>query len=204
MVEYLGSNFPNHYIGKASPSEMFEIYSKAKVAINFAPLNDLNMRVFEVLGTNSVLLTNKLHSNGIELLFQNGVHYLEYNNEKDAKVLMEKILSNQELRKKIVESANREILEKHTYDNRVLSILTIVEDLSHVVKPCPMSYSVAAETIDDIPSTIFFFDRSLRIRSRSRKRNLIVLFTLPFIRIATNGARIIMFLMGLVQRESRN
>jgi glycosyltransferase involved in cell wall biosynthesis len=123
VYETIKANFTNFYFGTASPEQMMKIYSRSKIVINHSLMNDVNMRIFESLGAGSLLLTNKIHNNGLEDLLTREINFDTYENLED---LLEKInfyLQNERIRKKIADEGYAEVLKFHTYSNRVDFIL---------------------------------------------------------------------------------
>lgn len=84
LIKSLQAAFPKSFFGRAKANKMYEIYAQSQLVFNRSINNDLNMRFFEAIGSGAVLLTNKLYKNGLEDIFQEGVHYIIY--EKDSVV----------------------------------------------------------------------------------------------------------------------
>jgi hypothetical protein len=65
------------------PVDMARIYSKSKIVLNFSINKDLNMRIFEAIGSGALLVTNKI-SNGIDHILTDGLDYISYTTTEDA------------------------------------------------------------------------------------------------------------------------
>jgi O-antigen biosynthesis protein len=120
--------FPNSRLGPAPHTEMGEIYSRARIVINHALNNDLNMRVFEAMACGALLVTPRLHANGQEELFQDRVHLVEYRDEEEALELIRYYLDHPEEREAIAEAGYREVTAHHTYRQRMARVLARMEE----------------------------------------------------------------------------
>ncbi|MDI6810218.1 MAG: glycosyltransferase [archaeon] len=105
---------------------MAKVYSLSKIGFNKSIRGDLNMRVFEVMSSGTMLLTDKI-DNGIEELFINKKHFVTYENEKELDELIQYYLKNEEEREKIAREGQKEVHEKHTYEHRAEQILKTVK-----------------------------------------------------------------------------
>jgi hypothetical protein len=81
------------------------------------------MRIFEAMGSGAVLVTNKIESNGMEDLFKEATHYLNYSTENDLIDLIRRILKDPDLQASISENAKDVIIRNHTYEHRASEIL---------------------------------------------------------------------------------
>lgn len=122
----------NDYTRYYMPEEWALIYSQAKIIFNKSWTKELNMRPFEALSCDSLLLTEK-SSNGWDDLFVDGKHFVSYSSEDE---LFEKIryyLTHDEEREKIAEAGHKLALEKHTYWHRVQTMLQIIKDHNYKI-----------------------------------------------------------------------
>ena len=91
---------------------------------------DLNMRLFEVLASGSMLITKKI-PNGQSDLFRDGEHLVEYTSTEDLLDKVDYYLKHEDERLKIARAGQELALTKHTYKNRVDKLLeTIMVDRS--------------------------------------------------------------------------
>ena len=123
QLELLKKKYPNSFIGQADYRKMSEIYSSSRIGFNSSILNDINMRVFEVMACGSFLLTNKIKGNGFDELFTDKKDLVVYKNNKEMLELIEYYIENESERQKIAESGHQLVVNKHTYYHRVQSML---------------------------------------------------------------------------------
>ncbi len=101
--------------------EMAKIYNKSKMGFNKSIAGDLNMRVFEVLSCGTFLLTDRI-DNGLEDIFIDKKHLVQYDMDS-MEELISYYLENDKERNKIAEAGHNEVLEKHTYEIRMDTML---------------------------------------------------------------------------------
>lgn len=101
--------------------EYREANTKAEVGLNWSSLQDLPARVFEIMAMNLVCLTNRIPD--LPLLFEEGKHYLGFDNVNEAKDKMDWIRDNPDAAREIAMNGYEEVVHKHTYDLRVDTIL---------------------------------------------------------------------------------
>lgn len=91
-----------------------EDFPKARVVLNQSEHDDLNFRVFEAMGCGSALVTPKL-GHGLDDLFENGVHMLEYepDNAEDAAAKINYLLEHQDERQEMEQAAVAAIDASH-------------------------------------------------------------------------------------------
>ena len=73
LLNLVRRKYPNTFIGQCYFEEMAKVYSAARAVFNRSITNDVNMRVFEVLASGSLLVTNDLSDHGLAGLFRDGV-----------------------------------------------------------------------------------------------------------------------------------
>jgi len=123
QMEMLKNKYPNSYIGAADFSRMGEIYSASKIGFNSSIINDINMRVFEIMSAGCFLLTNRIKNNGLSDLFEEGRHLVTYKNNRQLLELIEYYLKNPEDREKIAAEGYDLIIKRHTYFHRVQAMM---------------------------------------------------------------------------------
>lgn len=128
FLEHVQRSFPNSFISQAPHTQMGEIYSRARIVINHALNNDLNMRVFEAMSCGAMLLTPHLHNNGQEDLFTNRVHLVEYHSAEETLELIDYYLTHDDEREQIAAAGHQEVIAKHTYRHRMEYILNYMND----------------------------------------------------------------------------
>lgn len=120
-LDRLFSEFPNFYYGQKLFDDAAEKFSESKIVFNIAMTDDINMRVFETMGTGSFLLTNRIPH--IEELFEDGKHLVLYDNLDDMVEKAKYYLDHDEEREKIAQEGYEEVIKKHTIQARVDVIL---------------------------------------------------------------------------------
>jgi len=113
--------FPNFYYGQALFDDAARKYAETKVVFNIAMKEDLNMRCFEVLGTQSFLLTDWVPS--IDEIFEDGKHLVLYRSLDEAVDKAKYYLSHDEERERIALAGYEHVIKNHTMQNRVNTIL---------------------------------------------------------------------------------
>lgn len=116
--------FPNFFFGKRLFEQAADVLSQSKIVFNISMLDDINMRTFEAMSTGSFLLTNWIPT--IEDLFTDGVHLSLYRNEESMIEKARYFIENEQARQTIAEAGYKEVMEKHTFKNRIEHILETV------------------------------------------------------------------------------
>lgn len=120
-LDRLFREFPNFWYGQRLFNEASEKYSRSKICFNIAMTDDINMRVYEIMGSKSFLLTNWVP--GIEGLFEDGKHLVLYRSEEEMIEKAKYYLAHDDEREKIAQAGYEEVMAKHTIDRRVDRIL---------------------------------------------------------------------------------
>lgn len=113
--------FPNFYYGQQLFEAAARKYAESKICFNVSMEDDLIMRVFEVMGTGSFLLTNWVPT--IEDLFEDGKHLVLYRNMDECIEKAKYYLKHDDEREKIAQAGYEEVIKNHTIQNRVNVIL---------------------------------------------------------------------------------
>lgn len=106
--------------------EMVETINGYKIHFNQTLSNDINYRVFETMGCNTLMLTN--NTENINTFFSDMENIVIYNNENDLFEKLKLLSLNNDLITKISNSGYNLVKDKHTYDNRVDVLLKIISD----------------------------------------------------------------------------
>jgi spore maturation protein CgeB len=104
--------------------QMAARYVKGRVGFNVSILDDLNMRFFEIPSTGTAMLANKDVVGWRELGFEDGVHFVGYDNVDDAIDKARWMLKNPMEREQIAQAGHRLVRENHTYAHRMETILS--------------------------------------------------------------------------------
>lgn len=114
--------FPNFYYGQQLFDAAARKYAESKVCFNISMEDDLIMRVFEVMGTGSFLLTNWVPT--IEDVFEDGKHLVLYRSLDEAVDKIKYYLKHDDEREAIAQSGYNEVITKHKIQDRVDVILS--------------------------------------------------------------------------------
>lgn len=106
--------------------DMVKSINRYKIHFNQTLSNDINYRVFETMGCNTLLLTN--NTENINTFFKDMENIVIYNNEDELFDKINFLLFKNDLIKKISNSGYELVKNKHTYDNRVDVLLNIIND----------------------------------------------------------------------------
>lgn len=115
------------YCDRKFMDEMAAAFSRCRIVFNEAVNDDLNMRVFEVLCSGSLLITDSAPGSGLTDLFQDNEHLIVFSEE----TLVERIqyfLDRPDKRHQIARMGRREALARHTYNHRAKQLLATLDD----------------------------------------------------------------------------
>lgn len=160
-VVFIGQNFGNraHYIdclrqknisvytyglgwpnGRISQTEMIEVLSSAKIALNFSSshnnphLKYIKGRIFEITATGATLLTEK--TNDLDDFFIDGEEYFSFENENELIEKTKILLENDNLLNRASMKAKHKSLTKYTIDEYLRTIIgTNLNDYSNKRTP---------------------------------------------------------------------
>lgn len=113
--------FPNFYYGQQLFDAAARKYAESKICFNISMEDDLIMRVFEVMGSGSFLLTNWVPT--IEELFEDKKHLVLYRSMDEAVDKAKYYLSHDSEREAIAQAGYEHVLNNHTIQKRVDVIL---------------------------------------------------------------------------------
>ena len=107
-------------------NEMVKTINGYKIHFNKTLSNDINYRIFETMGCNTLMLTNSTEN--INTFFNDMENIVIYNNEIELFEKLNILYSDNDLIKKISNSGHELVKNNHTYDNRVDVLLKIISD----------------------------------------------------------------------------
>jgi hypothetical protein len=107
-------------------NEMVNTVNGYKIHFNKTLSNDINYRIFETMGCNTLMLTNDTEN--INTFFNDMENIVIYNNEIELFEKLNVLSSDNDLIKKISNSGYKLVKNNHTYDNRVDVLLKIISD----------------------------------------------------------------------------
>ena len=110
--------------------DMYNLFSHSKIVLNFhvGVAGDYagNMRMFEVTGIGSCLLTD--NKKNMSDLFNTGSEVVVYDNADDCISKVRWLLEHEDERKKIASAGQQKTLKSHTVENRCRSIIEIINN----------------------------------------------------------------------------
>lgn len=128
----LSGEFLNKYINSwagflRTEEELSRIYRQSKICLNITEqgVGGLNYRIFEVLASESFLLTDFMTD--ISFFFDENIHLSCY---RDKKEMIEKItfyLQNEELREEAARKGRDLLFEKHTFKHRAQEMIRLLK-----------------------------------------------------------------------------
>jgi hypothetical protein len=107
-------------------NEMVKTINGYNIHFNKTLSNDINYRIFETMGCNTLILTNSTEN--INTFFKDMENIAIYNNEIELFEKLNVLSSDNDLIKKISNSGYELVKNNHTYDNRVDVLLKIISD----------------------------------------------------------------------------
>jgi GT2 family glycosyltransferase/tetratricopeptide (TPR) repeat protein/2-polyprenyl-3-methyl-5-hydroxy-6-metoxy-1,4-benzoquinol methylase len=129
LLESVQRRFPASFVGQAPHTQIADIYSRARIVINYSWGDDLNMRVFEALACGALLITNRLGDPGQAELFTDRTHLVEFRSPDEALDLIDHYLRHNDEREQIAAAGHQEALRAHTYRHRMQQLLDRMEVL---------------------------------------------------------------------------
>jgi hypothetical protein len=107
-------------------NEMVKTINGYNIHFNKTLSNDINYRIFETMGCNTLILTNSTEN--INTFFKDMENIAIYNDEIELFEKLNVLSSDNDLIKKISNSGYELVKNNHTYDNRVDVLLKIISD----------------------------------------------------------------------------
>ncbi|MDD2540885.1 MAG: glycosyltransferase [Desulfuromonadaceae bacterium] len=123
LLNKLASLVPVHY-ERCFWDDMARLFSQSQIVFNEAVRNDLNMRVFEVMSTGTLLLSDIAKNSGQDELFRDGEDYAAYCDSNICDVARF-YLENKALQEQIAARGQRMVHNAHTYAHRVEDLLAV-------------------------------------------------------------------------------
>jgi spore maturation protein CgeB len=107
-----------------------KLYNATKINLNISkPVakTSLPLRVFDISACGGFLLTD--YRRDLSSLFEVGKEVVVYNDKDDLRRKAEYYLANQDERREIAKSAQRRVLNEHTFHHRMRTLLSVVEEI---------------------------------------------------------------------------
>jgi len=128
-LQALRERYPNSFIGHAPHTELGTIYGQARIGFNYSIHNDVNMRIFEILCSGSLLMTNRLLHDDLERLgLRDREPLVMYRHPHDLFALLDYYLCHDDERETIARQGMTQVRQHHTYRQRLRQILQLVSD----------------------------------------------------------------------------
>lgn len=173
LMATLRREFPSHYFGPASPHEMGNTYASTRLVFNRSVNNDVNMRFFEAAGAGAVLVTDPIVDNGVEELFDEGKHFVIYQDEASLLKQVRGLLADPVRCQVMGQAARQRTLERHTYRHRAESLLSQMRCAVKVAKPEPDNYFSAFISLDMLGAALGEAGRSITTTSGGTYRRTV-------------------------------
>ncbi len=129
-VDSYSDNLLAHINPPVYGTDMLNLFLDSKIVLNFhiGMAGDYagNMRMFEVTGVGSCLLTD--NKKNMPDLFDTDKEVVVYDNEEDCIAKIRWLLDHDEERKSIAESGQQRTLKYHTVENRCRTIIDIINN----------------------------------------------------------------------------
>ena len=135
-LQALRERYPNSFIGRADYTQLGSIYSQARVGFNYSIADDVNMRIFEVLAAQTLLLTNALrHDALIHLGLRDRHELVIYRTPQEILQCIDYYLAHADERGRIAAAGAAVVRERHTYAHRVQRLLELVQQRFGISAP---------------------------------------------------------------------
>ncbi len=135
-LQALRERYPNSFIGKADHRELMAVYRRAKVGFNYSIANDVNMRLFEILAAQTLLVTNALSSDDLSRLgLEDRRHLAFYRRPSEVFETIDYYLAHAEERESIAAAGAAVARQRHTYVHRMRQLLMTVSRRLGVALP---------------------------------------------------------------------
>lgn len=190
----------NSFVGRADPSQMFEIYQQSKVVFNFSPKNDLNMRIFEAMGSGALLSTNKIFNNGLEDLFVEGDDFVSYLDSSDLLAKLNYLLSDPVELNRIAKNGMNKVRLEHTYKHRATTILDTAAFIHTYSHADSGDFALAISSLGFYSDSLSTFFSSLKELNLGRRNRLILKLCRPLMAALVLSAKLIELIVSRVKR----
>ncbi len=122
IVDRLRRKNVNVFYTVAWHHDAARLYNSSKIVLNVTRAGEINLRLFEVLGTRSFLLND---DGEVRLLFEPGRELEVFADPDEAVVKILEYLADSEARERVAAAGHRAVLEGHTMYHRIEEILKV-------------------------------------------------------------------------------
>lgn len=145
LLDRFCKEFPNFYLGWRRPEfrgynvldDAAKKFSQSRFIISDSVSDDINMRTFEAMACNRVLITNRIPH--LEELFVDRQDLYLYDTIDEAVEKARLVLDHDGARKTVALNGYTKVLENHTYKHRMLTILK--ETIGYVPDPQEVAHA---------------------------------------------------------------
>jgi len=201
LLKAISNEHSNIFVGQAAPEEMFEIYEKSKFVFNYSPMNDLNMRFFEAIGSGAVLITNPVVGNGVEDLFEKNIDFLEYSSPEDLTSTLQELLSEGDRIRSISSNGLDKVLKNHTYHHRAETIMNQSWSVQQDGELKNFDTCAALLSMGMISGAMSYFFLTIKNETLGKRNRLIVMVATPFFALLSWGVRVIENSLNLIRNR---
>ncbi|MDD2850957.1 MAG: glycosyltransferase [Desulfuromonadaceae bacterium] len=133
ILERVQTEFPEfQWHSNVFLADKAKLVSRMKIMLNISLNNDINLRVFETLACGALLITDRIHNNGMESLFEDGKHLVLFDDEQDLIRKIRYYLAHEDERTAIALAGQKHVLERMTHKSIIgyafEAILPLVEN----------------------------------------------------------------------------
>lgn len=116
VIERLKRDIPGfaHYCNVFF-EEKARLTGSMKIMVNVSLDNDINLRVFETMACGAMLITDRIHNNGLEQLFEEGKHLVTFETEDELVAKIRYYLSHEAERAAIARAGQERVLADFTH-----------------------------------------------------------------------------------------
>lgn len=118
--------------------DLCSVYDRSKIAFNInhhQATTGQGYRVFDILASSALLITNEQENSDLEKIFGNENVIPTYKTPEELRNISQYYLENEEERKELVKKCNLLISDRHTFDKRAEEIVKLVKMNFVVSKP---------------------------------------------------------------------
>jgi len=142
LIEKIKEKFSVFPIQECKEEDISKVYSSCWIGFNYSIENDVNLRMFEIIGTETLLLTDdKPLDNGLKDILTLNEDFIAYEDvlkdtqeESEKQVqkmlnLIEKTLKDKDNIKKMALKAKEKVLKNHLFEHRAKEIVSFLYKL---------------------------------------------------------------------------
>jgi hypothetical protein len=127
LLQRLENRVSLHIATKVFRDELCQAMARGRLVFNQSAVNEINMRVFEVMAMGRPLLTNReAEINGLSDLFVDGEHLIVYDDANDLDKKVRYYLDHEDEREAIAHAGHQLAITQHRYLDRVDTLLTTI------------------------------------------------------------------------------